>query len=132
VLVGDLAVAHGDHGQLRDLDPAAGRADPGEEPGHLAVVREREDDLFGDLIVADGERHRRDGGVGGHRAHEVVAVVAAHAVLAAPAAHGGDVPEVRVVDHRAQRAFDVTELELVLAMRGPERLHVLRCHRTSS
>ncbi len=28
-----------------------------------------------------------------------------------------------------ERAFDVTELELVPAMRRPERLHVLPCHR---
>ena len=53
VLVGELAVVELRHDAERQPHVPARRSDPREELIHLDVVREREDELVDDLLVAD-------------------------------------------------------------------------------
>ena len=68
--------------------------DAGEDRVHLDVVREREDQLVHDLVLADRPRDRRDRRVLRPFADEVLPVEAADAVVAVAAGHRRDVEDV--------------------------------------
>ena len=129
MLVRDLAVREPDDDAERELHVPPGRRDARQELRHLDVVREGEDELVDDLVLADRSRDRCDRDVLRPLADEVVAVELAHAVEADAARHDGNVVDVRILGHRRHRRVEVHVDELRRDVVVEDRRDVvLRCH----
>jgi hypothetical protein len=84
-------------------------------------MREANDELIDDLTVADGAADRRQAKVGRIALDEVVFVEALEFVMPDATGHGRDVVHIGCRDHRPHRCIDIPRLELVAAMRFPQR-----------
>jgi carbon-monoxide dehydrogenase medium subunit len=110
--VRDLAVLESDDDAESEPDVSPGGRDAGQQLRHLDVVREGEDELVDDLVLADRPRDGLDLDVPRPLADEVVSVERADALEADAARHDGYVIHVRIVGHRRHRGVEVHVDEL--------------------
>src|SRR6185312_1920107 len=118
VLMRDLVSDESHDGDQRNLDLPAGRRNARQQPVDLGGVREAEDHLVDDLVGADRAADRRHPHVRRIAADEMVLVEALELIVADAARHG-------------RHVVDVGGLELVAAMRFPERDQIRTGHAVS-
>src|SRR5215831_13413533 len=100
MFISDLAIAESDHDHKRHLDPLPSRWNTWQYPVPLSRVREFEDQLVHQLVVADGARDESGFYIRGVLRDEPFGIELPHSVSTHASSHDRDGNIIRVSDHR--------------------------------